>query len=447
MSILQSMLADLAVESGIMEQQASPDEITIVTSETVTQLEDEVSELSDKISDSNAELDQVLEASDAIVSTEALLADRINFLRNPAQAAAYNSVTQAMNWSGVIESMEGYKFPKALYDNVVGTPSFEAEEGQDGSAQAGKDVEKKDGLIKKFLAMLANAAKAAKALFVRFLDLFRTSNEKNGRSVAILEKAMGEREGVAKSDKIKGTGYRDLVVNGTVDPVQALKLIEEGYNTHLKGTQAKIDAVVLEVADLLKRGTVEGFSRALDAVLKKVGARGENTATAALVLTTFLDRFPESFEYKLGGDRTAAFAITRKSTGAPTVAFTISAIKADAPAEVAVPSLGDVGGIVAALKKQHAFIDEINKAITANIAVSEKVLSEAETAAKKPGATKEDEAPLRAVVGAAQAVMNISKVFLPKYNQLALTTAHSSFKFGMAVVNQYPKKGAAKAAE
>lgn len=447
MSILQSMLADLAVESGVMEeQQASPDEITIVTEDTVTELEDEVAELADKITEGNANLDQVLEASDAIVSTEAMLADRIAFLRNPTHASQYNSTVQAMNWTGVVESMEGYKFPAALYTDVVGDVSFEAEEGQDGSAQAGKDAEKKEGLIKKFLAMLANAAKAAKAFFVRLLDLFRTSNEKNGRSIQILEQAIAEREGVAKSEKIKTSGYRQLVVDGAVKPVEAMKLVEDGYNTHLKGAQAKIDGVVVEIADIIKRGGVDGWKKVADSFAKAVGMRNENTTTASMVLNVFLEKFPKAFEYKLPGGRTASFAVVRKSTGAPTVNFTISAISAEAPADMATPSLGDATAIVAALKKQNAFIEEVNKALNANISASEKVLAQAELAAKKPGATKEDEAPLRAVVGAAQAVLNISKVFLPKYNQLALETAHSAYKFGMTVVSQYPKKGAAKKA-
>lgn len=446
MSILQSMLADLAIESGVMEEQeGSPEELTIVTDDTVTELEDEISELADKVTDSNSELDQVLEASDAIVSTEALLADRMAFLRNPQHASQYNRTVQAMNWQGVQESMEGYKFPTALYEDVVGGVSFEAEEGADGSAQAAKDVEKKDGLIKKFLAMLAGAARAAKALFIRFLDLFRTSNEKNGRSVDILAKYVANREGVAKSDKVKTSGYRELVVGGAIDAPAALKMIKDGYNQHLKGAQAKIDGVVVKVADVIKRSNSSGVAGVWDSALKGLGFRNEDNVTAAAVINKFLEDFPKDFEYALGGGRKASFAVTRKSSGSPTVSFSISATSAEAPKEMATPSLNDVSGIVTALRSQHKFIEEVNKSLNDNIKISDSVLKAAEIDAKKPGVAKSEEAPLRAVVGAAQAVLNISKIFLPKYNQLALSTAHQAYKFGLSVASKYPKKGAAKA--
>lgn len=443
---LQNYLHTLSVESGLVEgDEGDVSEITVVTPETVTELESEVEDLAGKIKESNAELDQVLEASDAVISTEAALAKRVQVLRNPAFAASYNRTSQALLMGGAEEAMEAYKMPSALYSNLAET-SFEADEAGGGVGQAEKDAVKTEGWMKKFMTILANAAKAAKALFIRFLDLFRTSGEKNARSVAILEKAISEREGTAKDGKMKGSSFSDLTVNGQVNPAAALQLVNDGYTKHLSDAQTKVNGVVTKVADILKRGSSSGFKGVIDSLLKASGARGDDSHSAALVLGAFINEFPSDFKYPLPGGREASYSVTKKSTGAPTVSFSISKASGEAPAEIDVPSLGDLSKLVSELKANAKVIGDATTAIDASIKSSESLLTTAEEMAKKPGASKEDQAPLQAVVGAAQSVLTISKMFLPKFNDHALKTAHAAYQYGLTAVSKYPKKGAAKAA-
>src|SRR5690606_5555959 len=97
-------------------------------------------------------------------------------------------------------------------------------------------------ILKKLWAMLAKAAEGVKALFVRFLDLFRTSNEKNERSAAILKQDIaGRSENLKNAEaKLKNTGLGELVVGDKVDVIGALDLVNKGYTEHLAKTHSEV---------------------------------------------------------------------------------------------------------------------------------------------------------------------------------------------------------------
>jgi len=449
---VQFFLDQLAVESDIMEEQnGNPDEITVVTEETLTELEEDLNSLAEKITDQNAEIDQVIETSDAVVSVESLIVDRINDLRNPEFIASYSKTTHALIRDNIVTSMEGYNFSDKLIRGVLGSEpefSFEADEENAAGKNAEKASEKSEGWIKKLMTMLAAAASAAKAMFVRILDLFRTSSEKNKRSAAILKKVISEREGQPKNGKMKGKAYSALMAGGKVDPEAAMKLVSDGYTKHLKPAQLGVNKAVKDVSDILIRGSGTGVAEAVrtmvGAIADKAGGKDSKEASAAAVLNVFMSKFPENFNFELPGKREASFELTRKSTGVPTVSFAIGKPTVTAPDEIDVPSLDQIKKFAEVIETGVKLVDGINAEIDENIKLSEKVLTDAEQMAKKPGVDPKDEAPMRAVVGAAQALINASKIFMPKYNEFALKTGNVVYKYGMAAASQYPKKGSAE---
>lgn len=438
MSTLQDMLANYAVESGLIDAEGNTtEEITVVTNDTVTELENEIDDVSEKISDAHRDMDQVVEASDAILATESLLVGHINRLRDPEAAGQYTRLAQELTWSGVVETMEAYKFPQAIYGDIVDGMSFEADEP---AAQAGKDAEKADGVLKKLWAMLQKAAAAVKAMFIRFLDLFRTNNEKNKRSVDILKAELAKRSDKLKNAdaKISNSGWTDLSVNGKIDVPAALALVGKGYSEDLKAAQVKIKETIVQVSDIMKRDNHAGM---VDALLKTLNIRKGDEVEASKVLNKFLESFPKDFSFALPGGRKGEYSVVRKSSGAAEVKFEITKPSAKLEGDHPVPSIQYVENILTVLKANTETVETINKSIQDNITETDKLLEAAKVMAAKPGATKEQEAPLKAVGNAATALVNSSKVFLPKYNSYALNVGHDAYKYGLKVLSMYEAKG------
>lgn len=151
---MNTFLTDLAVESGVIEEHAgSPEEITINTMDTETELEEVIEKLAadvEKASDQNKGTDQLVKT---MVSLEAKLT-MLQGMRETGESL--NATAAKMYSSAIATSMEARGFPLKLYGDVVSEMdhSFESHQAYDYSTEA---EAKTEGLLTRIKAMLKKA--------------------------------------------------------------------------------------------------------------------------------------------------------------------------------------------------------------------------------------------------------------------------------------------------
>lgn len=208
---MNNFLQDLAFESGIVEEHAgNPEEITIATMDTETDLEEVVEDLADdveKATEQNKGTDQLVEA---MVSLE----NKIIMLKNMRESGESLNATAAKMYSNSIAtSMEARGFPIELYASSISemNHSFESHHAYDYSAEA---EEKTEGIFNKIKGML----KAALDAFIRFWKDMASRIGTMGKTVVGLGESLIVKSGTLggkspNKDKISTSGISGAAVN------------------------------------------------------------------------------------------------------------------------------------------------------------------------------------------------------------------------------------------
>ena len=423
---LQSLLREYAIESGaIAAEEIGAEEITVVTDETLTELEEELQELAEATEKAADDQDKLIEASDAVVATEAIIKERIQFLELESVQANYNRQLQAMSWAGVIDAMEAYKFPAELIADIKEGVSFEADEGEEGGKKNAKEdvslLRRTWDRIKKFFTAIWNGLVHA---YNRFLDLFRRNVEASKRSVAVLEKIRKERTSslISTDAKLKVKGFGILLMDGQVKAPESLAGLAKGFEliSGLNGiTNNLAKAKVLD--DALREGKAS--------------------------LRSLFNELPKNASFAFSGGRELVF--TSAKTGAKeTLGVAVNLVRSkdganvpEAAQEVAAPDIAIVDRITAEMTKLNVKTDAANAALSATADSLAKFTKTIE------GVNAPDEAD-KAKLAEAQEALNEIKTVMAKVSAVAPMflkevhiTSRAAFKYGVNVCKLYTKKG------
>lgn len=225
MSELAKLLHTLSVEAGVAT--GDPDdhsfvgaeEITVVTDETQTELEEAVAETAaevEKLENGSGAAEKIIEA---VESVESKLA-QIRAMRDNGEEMNHG----ALRWfiQGVAESVEARQLPGELLVDHLGAlqHSFESNELTDYTTEA---EEKTGGVLSRIWAVLVRALTAARTSIAQFFGTIGRSAgaiKTGGEQIKRLAKGI---KGAPKKDKIKTSGYKYLVVGGSINADKAVR--------------------------------------------------------------------------------------------------------------------------------------------------------------------------------------------------------------------------------
>lgn len=423
---LHAALLQYGVESGEIEPEevitpAGEEEITVITDETMSDLEEAVAELADdveKVEDHENGAEKVIEA------VESLEAYVVQFERLGEAGIAINTTAANFALQGIVASLEGRNIPAAVYSTEAFAlqESFEADD---------KEADKGPGLLGKGKALLTklwNMLKAAAgAVKQAIIDFFSTM----GKSAAAI-KAGGEklkRVGAtikdSKTVSLKGGSYSALTVGGSVDPVKAMADVNSGYKTAVVDNITKLRIVVNPLVKALRNPTPGGVKSAAEGIdVKSLASAsaslpggfvahftvGSGEGVAALTGTTF------KIEKTKGGESAKDF---NALSGGDIVKLGTAVV---ATADLMVKAKSDADAIIKS---------------------NDELLSAATTAIN---AAKDDEAQgaARELLKTATKLMSVTKGFVPTYVRYMATTAKVAYKAGMASASAHGKKDKAE---
>lgn len=448
MSSLQQMLTDYAIESGVIEDHAgNPSEFTVSTMDTMTALEVEIEELEKQTDDATDEVDHLVKSSEAVVSAESLVINHMNLINRLGYDGEYTRTTQRLAWSGLEESLESLGFNPNMFGGLINDYSFEADEPKE---QAAADSEKSKGFLKRFWDLLVTIAKRMKAVFVRFIDLFRSSAEKNKRSIEILGNEITKRStGTVKEGDMKTSAFAMLMWEGKIDPAQAITKSASNFHDNILGAQKHIHGEVDKLHQVLNNiSASKTFLQKAGAALKKIATLGMATdkIKARDVLTGIYNNFPKAFSFKLAGGITAAYVVNTTSEGQLGIKFSVGKTTVEAPATSPVPSMAVIKSIHEVMKLGQKTIDDIIKLMDIESKATDLLIKKVDELSKISFETKADNELAHTIGSAVQALVGVGNTFLPAYNKYTIKLQHSSYKYAMSALSRYTK-GDAKPAD
>ena len=439
MSTLQDMLTGYAIESGVIENHA---EITINTMDTMTDLEVEIEDLAKKSKDATDEIDHLVKSSDAIVSAEAFVISHINQINRLGQDDTYSRTTQRLAWSGLEESLESLGFDPRLFSDLTTDYSFEADEPKE---QATKDVEKSKSFLKRFWELLVAVGKRLKAVFVRLIDVFRSSSEKNKRSIDILGEELKKRSGgTAKEGEMKTSAFSTLMMDGKLDPTKAVANAVLNYKSNVLGAQ---EAIHGEVAKL--HGILNAIS-ANKSGLQKLGEKLKSIFTLGMagdkmkvrdVLTGIYKGFPKNFNFTLGGGINAVYTVNTSTDGQLGIKFGLTKPTVKAPDSAPVPSMEYLTAIHKVMTEGQKVLDSIVQKMQEETKVTDALIKQVDDLSKISFESKADNELAHTIGSAVQALAGVGNTFLPTYNKYVVKLQHSSYKYAMSALSRYSKAG------
>lgn len=423
---LSDILRQYAVESGELSAdddtdhtQMGAEEITVITDETQTELEEAVEEMAEtveKLENNDASAEKLVEATESLESAvRDLRALRDNNI-------ALNGPAVGFYLARVTTCLEAREIPAQIYGAEINSlqASFESNRFEDYSTEA---EEKTEGVMKRMINMLVAAYRA----FVQWLkDAYQTFG-KSGAAIkasgAKLKRISGKLKGTAEGE-LKGKSYKDLLVGGNVDAVKAMNDINAAWKDD-----------VLKLTQGLS-GALKPLSTALAAGEPgKLKAAAESAAAA----------IPAKKSFALPGGYTAEFAPGEgegmsKFSG---LKFEIKRKDATAPEKVAPLSSSEISSLGTAVEQVGANMISISKSGGSAVTAFGELVSKAEAAFKKADkATPEELEAAREVVKATKAAMTAMKGIVPKYVAHMGNAAKVAYKFGMASAAKH--KGAPK---
>lgn len=434
---LSDALLQYGVESGEIEldttNPAGEEEITVITDNTQSELEEAVEEMGEKVEklqehDANAEkVVEVVESLESYIGQIQSMTANGEKLTN--QGARF--LTQAM-----AASMEGRGMPAQLFHaDLIGlSASFESSQLEDYSKEA---EEKGEGLLTRFVNMLKAAANAIKTAIIEFFTTIGKSASAIKAGGAKLKRVGAGAKGAPKDAEISGSGYKTLVVGSAVAPAAALDALKSAYMNSAVKTSLTIVRVMKPVTTALANPTAAGLK----------------AATSAVDTSELNDRsveLPGGYKavWKVGqGEGFARLTGAKYGITKPEKSAAPDKAKVLSPSEIV--SLGgkleEIGKMMETAKKDG---DTIIAANAAAVAAAEKAVgglaARVKSAVKgdKTDEQKEDDKGARELLKLTKAVMSANKNIIPEFIRHIGTSAKDAYRFGAASAAKYGSKEA-----
>lgn len=429
MSDLATLLRQASLESGAIQPGDDDDhsfvgaeEITIVTDETSTELEEAVADTAEevaKLENSNAAAEKVAEAADSLESK--LI--QLRAMADNGQPLDHS----AMRWyiQGLAESFEARELPVELVKVEIEALqySFESAEVEDYTTEA---EEKTGNILQRLWKVLVAALQAAKTSIAQFFGSIGRSSNAISVGGKQLQRIGASLKGEAKKDKIKATGYGRLTSNGSVNPSEAITrasaALDGDISNHMLEPFKK--ALTPIVAVLKAGGTTDDIKDGEWA--GKFAAMGLRSNVVSLYGGV-------KAELKVDGEK-VSFSVSKPEAG---------------PAEVAPMSPAEIAALGGKLVTLARVINLAKAKADKFIDGAETVLSAATKSAgkdKEEGA-KDRKAGVGKAVTTAARLIKSGQVVIPTYVNYLSQLGKDAYNFGKASAGAYGTKVAATADE
>lgn len=236
---------------GTQDHNADPEELTVVTDETVTELDEILEDMADKAEKSSDTTDALVKMSDAIVNLESKL-ELLATMRD--KGVNLNAVAAKQYADQVVASLESRGFPTVFFESDINAmeTSFESSEMYDYSVEA---EEKTEGILNKIKAGIKKAIDAFirmwRAIAGRFNEYTKGAVTLGKKLIALSEKV---NDGEVKR-KLNSKSHK-LVIDGT--SIIAEKLLSELETSGKEVAKAReVIAKNANAAELVKGPTQE----------------------------------------------------------------------------------------------------------------------------------------------------------------------------------------------
>jgi hypothetical protein len=432
---LGQALMDYAVESGAAVAVEAPTnelndagatELTVVTDDTRSDLEEALEETAQdciKLNASNAGAQKLVDATESL---ESFMMQLESF---ESRGIPLDGPASQLFLQGVAVSLEAREIPKELFadDLFAAQASFEALAiGHDGSKDAAPEAKEKTGNI---LTRIWNVLKTAVMGAIERLTNWVASIGKSAKAVkASGAKLKGIGKGVtgAATGKLKGSSYSALVVGGKIDPNKALETVETGYTSGVLAVTKDLRAVCTGLVAALAKadaGTIGAFARTIDTKLHKQ----DHDLTGGYAI-----KFTPGEGGGLDGVLKAKFAITKGES--PKAGEDFEPLSGS--------EIVALGGRLEAI---GTLMEKIATDSNESIRQARAVIDAAKKGAEKTG-DKAEAAEAKKLFSTAQSLVKQVSTYAPQYVSFMGTIAKQAYSLGVASASKY-KGGAAAPAE
>ena len=438
---LSDALRNYGVESGQIEAEeailpAGEGEITVITDDTQSELEEAVADLADDVEKLETQDNAAEKVVEAVESLEAYVG-QIDALA--AAGIPLNGLAAKFLAQGMADSLEARGIPAAIFQSEVISmhESFESNQLEDYTTEA---EEKGEGLIARLVAMLKAAASAVATAFKEFFTTMGKSASAIKASGAKLKRVGGSLKGEAKVKEISTGGYGMLTVGGKVDPKAALQAANKTYTTGVLRVTKSIRDSMAPLVTALSSGAVTG------AALKTAGAAvsgaGLNESSIDLpggYKAVFKPGQGENWD-KLQG---ATFGIKKPE-------------KKEAPEKSPILTGAEISAIGDEMIKIGTLMESARKDADAVIATNQGLINAAGKVVGGTGRaikdkvglnkseTKEDDAAARQVLKMAKGAISANKGIIPAYVSYMANLAKEAYRCAASSAGKYGGKAAAE---
>lgn len=425
MNDLNSSLLAYAVESGVLDASEIEDhsgigaeEITIITDETQSALDEAISDVADdyeKLSNADASADKLIEASDSLES----FVGQLQHMRSNGEVLSGGAAK--MYLMGICASLEGRGIPAQIFEgDVLGmNASFESGQLADYSYEA---EEKSDGLLARLYAMLKRAYEAV----TTFLKEFFLTIGKSARAIEIsgkkLQRIGGKLKARKDDKKLKAKSYGRLVIGGKPDAIAAMARVNEVYGE------------VSQISTALNKG--------IEPVVNMLANPTPTAVTEAVRLAG--STIPNAREEDLPGGSKMKFAPgggdgIAKLSG---IQFSVHVgdVKPEGEIEPMTPAEimklgGEMVSAAALMKSGVSFGQKSMDTLSKGLKNADKAVKNADKG------TKEEIAAAREAIKNAQAVVKPIRAVIPTYAKYMGTVAKDAYGLAMASASRYKTDG------
>ena len=408
---------------------AGATELTVVTDDTRTDLEECLSDVADdieKLNKANAGAEKLVEASESLESM------MIQLSSMESRGIPLDNAAAQIFLQGVALSLEARDIPEELFgaDLLAISASFEANQlALPGPATAGgegdntKDAKSKTGGI---LSRIWNVLKAAVEGALERLTGFISRIGKTASAVKASGaklKSVGKGVSGEATGKLKGSSYSKLVVGGKINPNAALDAVEKGWTTGVLEVTKDLREISKRLIDALSKadaGTIGAFARTIDT---KLHAHKQDLTGGYAI----------SFAPGQGGG----------FDGVMKAKFAISRGEAPKAGEDFDPLSGsDIVALGGRLESVGALMEKIATDSNESVRQARAIID-----AAKKGADKgtDDAKEAQKLFSTAQAVVRQISSYAPEYVKFMGEIAKTAYSLGMASASKH-KGGAAAAA-
>lgn len=428
MSDLAKLLNQLSVESGAAAPEDDSDhsyigaeEITVVTDETQTELEESIADTAEKVEkmqEHDVAAEKVAEAVDSLES-------------NLAQLRAMAAAGQPLDHSGLrfyiqnlALSVEARDLPVRLVQEEVEALqySFESNQIADYTTEA---EEKTGNVLTRLWAVLVAAFKSARTAISQFFGSIGRSADALVTGGQQLQRLGAATKGEAKKTEIKASSYGSLTSGGSLTPGANIdKIISLYRGEFATKIMAPVQKAFAPIAAAMKGPSTAG-APATNGAKEALAAHGLGDATLEL---------PGGAKAELKIGDKISFTISKPGAG-PEKAAPLS------PSEVAAlgGKLVSLGRWIKTAEGNAAkYVDEAEKVLSAagkqGTKITDKVKGDSEE--------KTNRASISAAVTTATRVLRAGEQLVPTYVGYAARLGKDAYNFGKASLGAYGGKAA-----